>query len=811
MAFAHKCVRGKFRPVFARGLIRHRSLAAVRIERHGVGRHRRDRSLARPRHAVKPRAPVPRGIFPVLYIPEVPRDSGLFVPRSGNLDRLRLPSKPPLARFAFVAIEIAHGYPPVRIGGKSNRKVPREHFAPLPETQFLQGPLPVVGNLRRLDLPAERKRARTDELRRDTCGTGLVVVRSRLHKQRLAALRLRIGNWPPYRGRVVVVGRGELERRRVERIGERRVPHPLGRQVRHAGGERRHDPVRFDRLPHAVAGLPPALEHLHGRRIRDVRERAVGAPFRVAEGQGGKSVRECAARRVERHLVGRPLRVERHRLALRGGDGRRLAVGVAGAGSLRLGVPAGERAACPREGVRRQRRRRPHGRKDVGHRLVRAVAAVPIEGYLEGIPLPDGIQVRRTPGGKERRRRAHHLAGAVGGGPRVRVRGPAEERVVDARERRVEIRHGTRREGVGHNRSVVRRDHMVHKLVVLIPLRRHRQVLRRHRRGHRRLPALERVAVAHGIRRGRHRRAVGQRDRRHGRAARRVERDRVRDLRPLRVQRHGRTRLAGKVPDGSSVRIRRAAAARRRVPAGERVVRPRERIRRQARRRIVGHRQRRHRPRAAVRVEHDGIGVRRPMGIERLAGRDRHLGRRRDLRAAARRRVPAVERIARARGRGQRTVRRVVRHVLLARRAVRQAPAAVQAEAHRIRLRRDRDVVDIHAVRLRAGRLVRIGCLRRALRIRDGAVGLRDAVGVAVGTHLERRRPIPRVGRRADRPAGRRPGRCRKRGRRRRAGHGLLEGFAGRVDARERQRRVRRHGIVLQRREIARVEVGVRG
>ena len=93
---------------------------------------------------------------------------------------------------------------------------------------------------------------------------------------------------------------------------------------------------------------------------------------------------------------------------------------------------------------------------------------------------------------------------------------------------------------------------------------------------------------------------------------------------------------------------------------------------------VIRHRDVGHRARAAVGVEMDGVGVGRPMGVERgdvfVGGRCRH-----HLAAARRRREPTRERVARARGSRQRSIR-TARRVAERRRACR---AAVGVERHR--------------------------------------------------------------------------------------------------------------------------------
>ena len=92
------------------------------------------------------------------------------------------------------------------------------------------------------------------------------------------------------------------------------------------------------------------------------------------------------------------------------------------------------------------------------------------------------------------------------------------------------------------------------------------------------------------------------------------------------------------VVDGLLVRIRRGRRAAGGRPALERVARAREGVRRQRLRRTVGHREVRHRPGTAVRIELDGVRDRRPLGRHRLRAEPA----RGDLR-----RIPSVEHIAR--------------------------------------------------------------------------------------------------------------------------------------------------------------------
>ena len=169
----------------------------------------------------------------------------------------------------------------------------------------------------------------------------------------------------------------------------------------------------------------------------------------------------------------------------------------------------------------------------------------------------------------------------------------------------------------------------------------------------------------------------------------------------------------------------RHRARRRRRPALERVARARKRVRRQRLRRVVGHREIRHRAAAAVRVELHRVRVRLPDGIEvdRAVCRRRQVldGRLVHMRHRTRRRGrPPLERVARARERIRRQrLRRVVGE-----RLVRHRPrAAVRIELHcvciRLVGRGQRHRASRHLERGRGGSLARherdIGCSTRPL------------------------------------------------------------------------------------------------
>ena len=210
------------------------------------------------------------------------------------------------------------------------------------------------------------------------------------------------------------------------------------------------------------------------------------------------------------------------------------------------------------------------------------------------------------------------------------------------------------------------------------------------------------------------RRSVGEALLRHrgARAAVRVERHRVRIRRPHRVEVDRPVRRRRQVLDGRLVRMRHRAGCRRR-PALERVARARKRVRRQRLRRVIGHREIRHRAAAAVRVELHRVGVRLP---DRVQG-DRSVRRRRQVAhrllvgidfASRSRRRPTLERVARAR---EGVCRQRLRDIVGERLVRHRARALVGVELHRVAIRLvgrgQRHRASGHRERRRRGRLVR--------------------------------------------------------------------------------------------------------
>ena len=415
--------------------------------------------------------------------------------------------------------------------------------------------------------------------------------------------------------------------------------------------------------------------------------------------------------------------------------------------------------ACPRKGARRQRQRASCGSRHRRHRLA-PVAPVRIERKRLGMC---GIRPPRRHRQVARRHRR-------------RQRGrPARERVAGAHGigRRLHGRAAKLRDGRdGGSAGRVERD----RIVAHPPDGLHRQVARRHRRRQLGFPPHERVAGARRRGRRRHRRADRLRHGRDARAAGRIERDRERLCRPLRVKRHHGAGRRRQVRHGRPVRVRRPV---RRLPPRERVVRAREGVRRQIRAPVVRQRHRIHRPGTAVRVERHRAFVRRP------ARRHGQVARRHRRRQLGR---PARERVAFARRRVRRRhVRAVVQRDWIHGRAARRV------ERDRIRVdrppRRQRHVARRHRRRKvarpareriplarRRGRGQRH---RRAVRVRHGGEARSAAEvkrhRVGVRRPLRGHRQVARRHRRRQRgrPARERVSFARRHGRRHRRTHEL--------------------------------------
>ena len=203
---------------------------------------------------------------------------------------------------------------------------------------------------------------------------------------------------------------------------------------------------------------------------------------------------------------------------------------------------------------------------------------------------------------------------------------------------------------------------------------------------------------------------------------------------PCGGERHDGILGVGEVQDGRAVRVDGAVRA---APAGEGVVRAREGVGGERLRRVVGEGLVGHRALAAVGVEADGVGVRRPLRIE-IDGAVCLGGKVRDGRAvriddgSVLAGAPSREVIARAReGAGGERLRRIVGEGLVRDLAL----AAVGIEADDVGVRRplriERHGAVIHGGEVRDGRAVRIddGSVLAGAPSRKIVARAREAIG----------------------------------------------------------------------------------
>ena len=160
---------------------------------------------------------------------------------------------------------------------------------------------------------------------------------------------------------------------------------------------------------------------------------------------------------------------------------------------------------------------------------------------------------------------------------------------------------------------------------------------------------------------------------------------------PLRIERHGRAVRGRQVAHALAGRVAGAGSIGGGVPSVEQLARVGERVDPQVLRHVVGERLAVHRARAAVGVVGHGVGVGRPLGVERHVasrrGRDAGDGRTAERRIV----VPPAEGVARARRVGQRGYARAL---VVGRGVARRVGAAVQHVA---------DVVGIDGRRVAEG------------------------------------------------------------------------------------------------------------
>ena len=146
-----------------------------------------------------------------------------------------------------------------------------------------------------------------------------------------------------------------------------------------------------------------------------------------------------------------------------------------------------------------------------------------------------------------------------------------------------------------------------------LPLRGDGQVLRGHGRGNLPVPSGKGVAHTGRVCGCGDVRAVALRDGGDRRAAAGLKRDGVLPDAPLRVERDRSVGFRRQIADLRLIGVGRAVTVRGGVPAVEGVARFVEGVSRQRSRNVVGKALVRHLARAAVRVEPDGIGIRRPL------------------------------------------------------------------------------------------------------------------------------------------------------------------------------------------------------